>query len=1573
MQRLLVLGVLWAAWACDDAPTSGADTGGALADSGPQPVDSTVDSSRPDAQRDAGIPVDAALDAAPPADARVDAAAADVGLPDAAAADVGLPDAQVEDAAPLDAQLPDAAPPLPENPLLITEVVARSDGTLLDEDGEDADWIELYNPNDVPWPLEGFHLTDDPANPTPWTFPEVDIPPRGYRVVFASGKDRDRGELHTDFSLSGEGEQVVLTAPDGAVVARLEFPLQAEGLSYGLPMRVGRQTFVGTGSPGRVRVPDAGDPADWFQPASPDADWAPVTLAVGDDQSGPPRATLVISDASGAFSGGQGQAGWSYGYFDATNDNVYDSADFRPFPAAGGPHGADNFWTGQAWDWFAGDPPYTLITATGGHPNGRNHGPLHFPVRRFTSPLAGTLEIFGQVGNPAEAGDGTTSRIFVDGEEVFARHLDGEVEPYAVRVIVEAGSFIDFALDPGPAGDDTGDGSIFTAQIALPGNGLDARGPLVTDSRADWSADGRQGENRWSYGYFDRTGDPDGRYAAGDFRPFPRDNGPRSATNFWDGDVFDWFPQDPPFTLVGRELMVPSGVNTGREHWAIRRFQVAAPGTYLAEWTLAKVDAAGGGVTGRLFHQGREIDAFAIEGDDQVGVTRVAVLEGVNAGDVVDLALDPLGPEGDRSDTSDGSNMVLRLWPARSIAEELQSDIGDLRGDASEVRLRVPFEVPGPIEGRLLLKMRYDDGFRAWVDGRLVAFDNAPARLDRTTGEALEPRVGQLAGLAPGPHLLAVAGYNAAGNDGQFFLDPALEAVQLEIGATPRHLPLPTPGADNVGLGVDDPPVVVDLDRHQDVTAADDILVRTLAVGVSAPIAEVTLVHRRMFEPEQRTLMMPDGENSWLVALPPTPAGQLVRWYVVVTDTNGRSTRYPPFVDPLDSEEYFGTVVRQDIETALPTFHWFAANPDGAATDAGTRTTLWFDGELYDNVRADLHGQSSRGFPKKSYNIDFNEDHRFRWQDDLARMRDLNLLSNYADKSKARNTLAYGIYRDAGADHHLATPVRVHLNGQFFSVADFVEDGDDKWLERLGYPDPVGPLYKMYDNMSNPNQGEKKTRKDEGSADLAALIAGLGLEPVSRRLFIYDNVDLARMANFLAAMIVSAGLDCCHKNYYAYQDPRTNEWWYMIWDADLTLGRNWTGNYFDDRMYPQNPLYVGRNNRLIGPLFDMPEFNEMYRRRLRTLMDALVQPPETPAENLILEARADAVRAQVGADGDLDNARWQTWGIPQSVDEGVRIMKDEFLGPRRTYLYGLVSRAAREVTTLVDGARGEAIGRYLVPVDDALGDAWTAHAFDDMAWGEGPLGIGYEASPAEYSPFLATVVQPNLVHPQATTVLVRIPFQVEDPAVVENLVLRLRYDDGVVVYLNGVEVARRGLPPGPVAWNTSSAVHDDAAAIVWEDQVIQAQAGLLRAGPNTLAVRLVNAGAGSSDLLLAVALVDGLPGGDGPLPEAQGEVLVAVEALDASPDDPDAAYVVLHNQTGTSVDLSGWRLIGGGIEHRFTPGTVLPTDGRLYVAADARAFRDRDVPPAGGQGLFVQGNWTGALVPDGQPRLERVP
>lgn len=113
-----------------------------------------------------------------------------------------------------------------------------NDGTIFDFSGEDSDWLEIYNPNKVSINLFDYSLSDKVSDPIKWTFPEVIIPPKGFLIVFCSGKDTVvNGEIHTNFSLS-ENEVVSLYDNNPIVINRkrldrLEIPDLVENQSFG--------------------------------------------------------------------------------------------------------------------------------------------------------------------------------------------------------------------------------------------------------------------------------------------------------------------------------------------------------------------------------------------------------------------------------------------------------------------------------------------------------------------------------------------------------------------------------------------------------------------------------------------------------------------------------------------------------------------------------------------------------------------------------------------------------------------------------------------------------------------------------------------------------------------------------------------------------------------------------------------------------------------------------------------------------------------------------------------------------------------------------------------------------------------------------------------------------------------------------------------------------------------------------------------------------------------------------------------------------------------------------------------
>ncbi len=117
--------------------------------------------------------------------------------------------------------------------------MAINSKTLMDENGEYSDWIEIYNPGETAVNLDGWFLTDKADNLRKWEFPAISIKADEYLVVFASEKKRtDPGQsLHTNFKLSGSGEFLAIVEPDGITVSHSfgeNFPAQKEDISFGL-------------------------------------------------------------------------------------------------------------------------------------------------------------------------------------------------------------------------------------------------------------------------------------------------------------------------------------------------------------------------------------------------------------------------------------------------------------------------------------------------------------------------------------------------------------------------------------------------------------------------------------------------------------------------------------------------------------------------------------------------------------------------------------------------------------------------------------------------------------------------------------------------------------------------------------------------------------------------------------------------------------------------------------------------------------------------------------------------------------------------------------------------------------------------------------------------------------------------------------------------------------------------------------------------------------------------------------------------------------------------------------------
>jgi hypothetical protein len=320
--------------------------------------------------------------------------------------------------------------------------------------------------------------------------------------------------------------------------------------------------------------------------------------------------------------------------------------------------------------------------------------------------------------------------------------------------------------------------------------------------------------------------------------------------------------------------------------------------------------------------------------------------------------------------------------------------------------------------------------------------------------------------------------------------------------------------------------------------------------------------------------------------------------------------------------------------------------------------------------------------------------------------------------------------------------------------------------------------------------------------------------------------------------------------------------------------------------------------------------------------------------------------------------------------------------------------AAGEPDTLTTLVPDGAAKRAFVP-KGPIGDSWRTHLrFNDLAWPSGTRGVGYERD-SGYESLIGIDVGAQM-YGLATTCYVRAVFAVSsDPAEYDFMTLRMRYDDGFVAYLNGVEIARSQFAGTPQWDSRADAGHESGG---FETFDVSTHAGLLRRDWNLLAVQGLNASSTSSDFIISVELAVGKQGQvggavsataipyDGPialpqsacvksralasdawsaLNEAAFSVGPVAESLRISeimyhpadagnPDDPNTEYVELTNIGTETINLNLVEFTDG-IEFTF-PGIGLAPGGYLLVVKDVNAFEGKY-----GHDFNIVGQYAGSL------------
>lgn len=179
-----------------------------------------------------------------------------------------------------------------------------------------------------------------------------------------------------------------------------------------------------------------------------------------------------------------------------------------------------------------------------------------------------------------------------------------------------------------------------SAALACIGLAAPATAVPIANSVTEYS--GVQGQDAWSYGFFNLTA-KGGAYTTGDFVAFDTfDAGTWRASDGQTGS------NNNDFLSINSIGGHPNGLGPSPQDasiWAIRRYTSEVSGLVKIDFDLHKVNifnSGGGGITGHLFVDGIEVFNALIGNTDDIGI-QSSIFATVNVGSLIDFAIDPVG------------------------------------------------------------------------------------------------------------------------------------------------------------------------------------------------------------------------------------------------------------------------------------------------------------------------------------------------------------------------------------------------------------------------------------------------------------------------------------------------------------------------------------------------------------------------------------------------------------------------------------------------------------------------------------------------------------------------------------------------------------------------------------------------------------------------------------------------------------------------------------------------------------------------------------------------------------------
>ncbi|HEY6227787.1 MAG TPA: CotH kinase family protein, partial [Verrucomicrobiae bacterium] len=376
----------------------------------------------------------------------------------------------------------------------------------------------------------------------------------------------------------------------------------------------------------------------------------------------------------------------------------------------------------------------------------------------------------------------------------------------------------------------------------------------------------------------------------------------------------------------------------------------------------------------------------------------------------------------------------------------MKTSLPDMAGNYSAVYFRKVFNVADPSAfSTLQIQAMYDDGFKVWINGRLVAYPQMPTTEvpynATATGSARESSAYDtftlpvpVDYLVPGQNIIAVQGANILlSGSSDFFIDLTL------IGRNGSGGVGPTPGARNNSFTDNLPPAIRQVDNSPNQPTAGQAVVISAKVTDPDGVTSVQLQYQIVdpgnyidltdaaYATSWTTVAMNDagtngdqfpGDSTYTATLPGSlqTHRRLIRYRIVATDGAGKSITAPYADDPCPNFAYFcyngvpswsgsiqpggaATTYSSTVMNRLPVYHLLSKKASVEASNwieryAGDlykwEGALVYDGKVYDHIHYRARGGVWRyAMGKNMWKIDFNHGHDFHPRDNWGREYDV--------------------------------------------------------------------------------------------------------------------------------------------------------------------------------------------------------------------------------------------------------------------------------------------------------------------------------------------------------------------------------------------------------------------------------------------------------------------------------------------------------------------------------------------------------------------------------------------------------